>query len=91
MEQTVNIKIPIPIIKLGFATEEIQKRVNEWLIISLFSEGYISSGKSAAILNISRNDFLALLRSKGVAYINYTESELEEEFEAVKKLEITQK
>lgn len=91
MEQTVNIKIPMPIIKLGFATEEIQRRVNEWLTISLFSEGYISSGKAAGLLNISRNDFLSLLRSKGVAYINYTESELEEEFEAVKKLEVTEK
>jgi predicted HTH domain antitoxin len=91
MDQTFSIRIPIPLIKLGIDQDEIQRRVNEWLTISLFSDGRISSGKAARFLNISRNDFLALLRSKGIAFINYTENELEEEFEAVKELEVIEK
>ena len=52
------------------------------------AEGYISSGKAARLLNTSRIEFLALLRARGIAYINYTPEELEEEFAAVEALEI---
>jgi predicted HTH domain antitoxin len=56
--------------------------------LALFAEGRISSGKAARLLNISRVEFLALLRARGIAYINYTPDELAEEFAAARKLEI---
>lgn len=49
-----------------------------------------SSGKAARLLNISRVEFLALLRARGIAYINYTPDELAEEFAAVEALEVVQ-
>lgn len=57
-------------------------------ILALFTEGRISSGKAARLLNMSRIDFLALLREREIAYIDYTSEELEEEFAAVHKLAI---
>jgi len=45
-------------------------------------------GKAARLLNITRIEFLALLRARGIAYLNYTPDELAEEFAAVKKLEV---
>ena len=57
-------------------------------MLSLFTEGHISSGKAARLLNMSRVAFLALLRARGIAYINYTPEELEEEFAAVEALDI---
>jgi len=65
---------------------EIQRRVKEWLVLSLFTEGHISSGKAAHLLNISRVDFLDLLSARGIAYINYSPEELAEEFAAVEPL-----
>ncbi len=58
----------------------------EWLVLSLFTEERVSSGKAARLLNISRIVFLALLRKRGIAYVDYSEEELAEEFAAVNKL-----
>jgi len=86
-ETTFEVRVPVPLIRLGFDQHEIQRRLSEWLVLSLFTEGRISSGKAARLLDISRVEFLALLRARGIAYINYTPDELAEEFAAVEALE----
>jgi predicted HTH domain antitoxin len=82
----VEVRLPTPLLQLGLNREEVQRRVTEWLVLSLFTEDRISSGKAAQLLNISRIDFLALLRQRGIAYIDYSEDELADEFAAVEKL-----
>lgn len=87
-ETTFEVRVPALLMQFGFDQKEIQRRVTEWLVLSLFSEGHISSGKAARLLGVTRIEFLALLRSRGIAYINYTSEELAEEFEAAKALEV---
>ena len=87
-ETIVEVWVPTPILQLGLDPEEVQHRVIEWLVLSLFTEDRISSGKAARLLNISRIDFLALLRKRGIAYVDYSEDELAEEFAAVDKLSL---
>jgi predicted HTH domain antitoxin len=87
-ETTFQVHVPTPLLQYGFDQNEIQRRLTEWLVLSLFAEGRISSGKAARLLNISRIDFLALLRARGIAYIHYTPDELAEELAAVNKLEV---
>ncbi len=87
-EATFQVRIPAPLLQYGLDQNEIQRRLVEWLVLSLFSEGHISSGKAARLLNITRVEFLALLRSRGIAYVNYSPDELNEEFEAVKRSEV---
>lgn len=87
-EATLEVRIPAPLLEFGIDENEIQRRITEWLVLSLFTEGRISSGRAARLLGISRLEFLALLRARGIAYINYTPDELREEFAAVEKLEI---
>jgi predicted HTH domain antitoxin len=84
-ETTFSVQIPSNLLKLGISQNEIQNRVSEWLVFSLFSEGKISSGKAGKLLGISRLDFIQLLKTRGIAFINYSEDEIKEEFEAVKK------
>jgi predicted HTH domain antitoxin len=67
---------------------EIQRRINEWIVLSLFIEERISSGKAAQLLNISRVEFLSLLRKYGITYVNYSSDELEEEIAAIQALEV---
>ena len=88
-ETAFEIRVPADLLQFGLDQHEIQRRLVEWLVLSLFTEGYISSGKAARLLNMSRIEFLALLRARGVAYINYTPDELAEEFAAVDQLEVT--
>jgi len=87
-EAIFQVHVPAPLLQYGFDQNEVQRRLVEWLVLSLFTEGHISSGKAARLLNISRIEFLALLRSRGIAYINFTPDELKDEFEAVEKLEV---
>jgi Uncharacterised protein family (UPF0175). len=87
-EASFQVYVPAPLLQYGFDQNEIQHRLVEWLVLSLFTEGHVSSGKAAGLLNITRVGFLALLRSRGVAYINFTPDELNEEFVAVEKLEV---
>jgi len=87
-ETTFQVRVPTPLLRLGFDQNEVQHRITEWLVLSLFTEGHISSGKAAHLMNISRIEFLAVLRARGIAYINYTPDELAEEFAAAETLEV---
>lgn len=85
-ETTFSVQIPSNLLKLGISQDEIQNRVSEWLVFSLFSEGKISSGKAGKLLGISRLDFIQLLKTRGIAFVNYTTDEIKDELESVKKL-----
>lgn len=89
-ETIVEIRVPAPLLQLGIDRDEVQRRVTEWLVLSLFTEERISSGKAARLLNLSRIDFLALLRARGIAFVDYSEDELADEFAAVTALPIKQ-
>jgi len=86
LETTLNVRVPSSLLNLGLTQEEIQRRISEWLVFSLFSEGKISSGKAGKLLGLTRLEFIDLLKTRGIAFINYSEGELKEEFESVKKL-----
>ena len=83
---TFSVHVPSNLLNLGLSQEDIQRRISEWLVFSLFSEEKISSGKAGKLLGLSRLEFIQLLKTRGIAFINYTEDEIKEEFEAIKKL-----
>ena len=87
-ETTFQVRVPSPLLQYGLDQNEIQRRLVEWLVLSLFTEGHVTSGKAARLLNITRVEFLALLRSRGIAYISFTPEELNEEFKATEALEV---
>lgn len=86
LETNLNVRIPNDLLSLGLTQEEIQRRVSEWLVFSLFSEGKISSGKAGKLLGISRFDFIKLLQARGISFINFNEKELAEEISSAKKI-----
>ena len=86
-ESTFEVQLPSNLLQLGLSRDDIQQRISEWVALSLFTEGRISSGKAARFLNISRIDFLALLRRRGVAYINYSPEELSEEIDSASHID----
>ncbi len=87
-EVTFTVRLPSDLVQLGYDQSRVQRNLQEWIVLSLFTDGLISSGKAARLLGISRIQFLALLRKRGIAYIDYLPQELEEEFETVENLEI---
>lgn len=85
---TTNLEIQLPtsLLRFGISGEDVSQRVTEWLVLSLFTEGRISSGKAGQLLGISRIEFLALLRKHGIPYVDYTDEELAEEWHSVADL-----
>ena len=88
---TLQVQVPAELMAYGFDVADVQRHVAEWLVLSLFTEGRISSGKAARLLAMPRIAFLALLRRRGIAYIDMTAEELAEEFEAVRSMAIEPK
>ena len=87
MTETIfEVRVPTPLLQYGLDQQQVQNRLTEWLVISLFTEGHISSGKAAKLLNMSRVDFIDLLHARGIAYLNYSPEELAEEFASVERL-----
>lgn len=87
-ETTFEVRVPTPLLQYGLDKDEIQRRLTEWLVLSLFTEGHISSGKAARLLTMTRVQFLSLLHARGIAYLDFTPEELAEEFTAVNKLDV---
>ena len=46
-ETTFQVCVPAPLLRFGFDQAEVQRRVTERLVLSLFTEGQVSSGKAA--------------------------------------------
>jgi len=78
---TFEVSVPSKLLEFGFDQNRVQQAVSEWLVLSLYTDGYVSSGKAAQLLTITRVDFLSLLRKHGIANIDFTPEELKEEFE----------
>ena len=85
---TMEITIPKALLSSGLRTEQAQKEIEKWLVISLFREGRISSGKAGSLLGVGRRGFLELLDREGIAYFDYSDEELKEEFQAVHREEV---
>ena len=85
---TFEVHIPAELLGYGFQPDDVQHQMIEWLVLSLFTDGHISSGKAAKLLSLTRIEFLALLRRRGMAYIDFSPAELAEEFAAVKSLSV---
>jgi len=87
-EVTFEVKLPPDILQFGYDRVYVQDNVKEWLVLSLFTDELVSSGKAAKLLGISRVEFLDLLRKRGISYIDYGEQDLEDELAAVDELDL---
>ncbi len=85
---TFEVQISTELLSYGFQPDDIQNQVTEWLVLSLFKDSRVSSGKAARLLGLTRVEFLALLRRRGMAYIDFSPAELAEEFAAAKSLPV---
>ncbi len=83
---TVQVSIELPrevFSALGLAQAQAIQNIQEFLVIGLYQEGKISSGKAAELLGITRRDFIRTLARKGIPYFAYSAEELAEEFKSV--------
>jgi len=58
---------------------DVAARVRETLVLALFRDGVISSGRSAELLGISKDQFLDLLGERDIPYLDQTYEEILED------------
>ena len=85
----IEIELPRDLLAaLNIAESDLGRRVQEWVILELFQEGEISSGKAAEILGTTKARFLDLLAQRGLPYLDAGPRDLERELavaEAISK------
>jgi predicted HTH domain antitoxin len=86
--QTVTLEVTLPqeLFSFGIKKEHVAREIEKWLVLSLFRSDRVSSGKAARLLSITRREFLELLDREGIAYLDYSQEELEQELAAVREL-----
>jgi predicted HTH domain antitoxin len=86
MERTVTLEIGVPremLTLLRASHAQVNQAVIEFSVLGLYQEKKISAGKAAELLGITKREFIGLLARKGILYFNYSEEDLEEEWQAV--------
>lgn len=86
------VEIDIPAGMVPFVMiidEEIQLKQNAMLLYPYIRDNTISHGKAAEILGIHKLDLLTLYSQMGLAYIQESEEELEEDLRAIRKVRRT--
>lgn len=83
---TFDWSVPEAVFGEDLNENDLWRRVQEGVVISLFKEGKVSSGLAAEMLAINKRGFLQLLYDKGVPYFDLTEKELQREFTSVDRL-----
>ncbi len=76
----VKVEIELPsdlIVALNLEPTQLSRPAREWILLELFHEGLISSGKAAQLLGLSKAGFLQLLDQRGLPYLDMDLEELE--------------
>ena len=79
-ELKVEIELPRNLLAaLNVPESELGRRAREWVLLELFQEGRISSGKAAEFLGLSKSHFLDLLNERHLPYLDADPGDLERE------------
>jgi len=76
----VEIELPEKLLAaLDVSESELGRQAREWVLLELFQEGKISSGKAAEFLGLSKAQFLDLLNERHLPYLDADPGDLERE------------
>jgi len=83
----VNLRFPRDLLgALEVPQEQLEARLRELIVLQLFREGRISSGKGAELLGLSKWEFIQLLARHGLSYFTESPEELVAEVEMLEQL-----
>ena len=86
--RTLNINIPISeevLFALKKDEKSLQEEARKILALQFFKERKLSLGKAAELADMDKDDFVILLGKNQIDIYQYTEHELEQEFDAIDK------
>jgi len=83
---TFKIEIELPS-ELGhnYDEKEIRREIPRLLTLRRFSEGALTAGQAARILDLDRYQFLDLLAREKIPLINFDQAEIDAELSAIRR------
>ncbi len=82
----VEVKLPRSLLAgSGLTRQETSHALLRSYVTSLYRRDKISSGKAASILGVHRLTFIRMLAEEGIPFLDYTNEELEQEAEAMRR------
>jgi len=87
--RTININIPVSeevLFVLKKDEKSLQEEARKILALQYFKERKLSLGKAAELAGMSKDDFTIFLGNNKIDIYQYTEKELEKEFETIDRL-----
>ena len=64
----------------------VKEAARELIILELYRQGELSSGKAAKLLKLDRDDFIRRASAQGIPYLQLSGEELRRELDASKNL-----
>ncbi len=80
--QTVSLELKFPsdlLPLLRKSHQEMEKEVQLWVVLELFRQRVIWAGKAAELAELSLAEFMDVTREQKVAWVSYTDEELDTE------------
>lgn len=87
--QTVSLKLEVPsdlLTLLRKSRQEMEQEAQLWIALELFRQRRVSAGKAAELARVTLSDFMDVTRRHGMAWVSYTDEELEAEIQEAKAL-----
>src|SRR5260370_28655052 len=85
----IELEIPEEILNnLKQSTEEFKNELKLMMAIELYKKKRLSLGKAAVLCGFSKIGFIDILNFRGEPVFHYTDEEIEEEIQNIKKLSI---
>jgi predicted HTH domain antitoxin len=88
--ETVQVAIPEDPIRIFDATKDISYKLKLWVVMALYSQGKVSMGKAAQVLEIGKWEFAELLNENSYPVFNTTIEDINKDEEAMKFLNAQQ-
>lgn len=82
--ETLSLQVNLPsdlLSLLRLSRQEMEQEVQRWVALELFRTRRISAGKAAEVAGLSLYEFMDLTRQHDIAWIDYTDDELQTELQ----------
>jgi predicted HTH domain antitoxin len=83
--ENITIEVELPrdlLIALDIPVAQLGQKTKEWIVLELFREGKISSGKAGELLGMSKIKFIDLLGEYAIPYLDLSPGELTSDVQA---------
>ncbi|MCX6593695.1 MAG: UPF0175 family protein [Acidobacteria bacterium] len=88
VQVTIDEELAGLVSSLGERAGDFDARVREWLVLDLYRQHHISSGKAASLLGMDRIAFIQHSSTLGIPFIDMTEADWQAEVETARNFPI---